>query len=275
MLYAAGGVLVLSGLLHLAAWLVSGGSWEGPLSLRKPVLFGLSAGVTLWSMGWLLGKMRRRWGDAVLLSAFGVAMLVEVSLITVQQWRGVPSHFNSSTPFDAAALLGIEVLIVFATLVIVDLTVRSFGELQAPADMQLAIRSGMLLLLLGCLLGFVMVGYGHYRIAQDLPPGVFGKSGVMKFAHGTPLHAIQFLPAGAWLLRQLRFGEATRWRSVAFALGSMVAFTAYSLVQTFSGLARFEMQLPGMLLMGVTLLLMAAAVIVLLPPMFSRAEKAQ
>ena len=40
--YAAGALLVGSGVVHMAILLGTGGSWEGPLSFRKPVTFGLS-----------------------------------------------------------------------------------------------------------------------------------------------------------------------------------------------------------------------------------------
>jgi hypothetical protein len=35
---------------------VTGGSWEGPVSWRKPMSFGLSFGVTLATIGWVAWK---------------------------------------------------------------------------------------------------------------------------------------------------------------------------------------------------------------------------
>ena len=51
--YGVGGLLLASGLLHLAILLGSGGTWAGPLSLRKPMVFGLSFGVTLITITWV------------------------------------------------------------------------------------------------------------------------------------------------------------------------------------------------------------------------------
>ena len=48
--YAIGSLLLLSGVIHLAVLLISGGTWEGPVSLRKSVTFGLSFGLTLINM---------------------------------------------------------------------------------------------------------------------------------------------------------------------------------------------------------------------------------
>jgi hypothetical protein len=44
--YLVGGALILVGLGHLAGWLVVGGAWAGPVSLRKPTTFGISFGLT-------------------------------------------------------------------------------------------------------------------------------------------------------------------------------------------------------------------------------------
>lgn len=57
--YWSGGLLILSGVIHLAVLLMSGGTWEGPLSLRKPTAFGLSFGLTLINVT-LLSSFRSR-----------------------------------------------------------------------------------------------------------------------------------------------------------------------------------------------------------------------
>jgi hypothetical protein len=53
-LYAAGVLLVASGLVHSVVFLVDGGGWDGPLSWRKPILFGFSFGITVLTLGWVL-----------------------------------------------------------------------------------------------------------------------------------------------------------------------------------------------------------------------------
>ena len=239
-MYFSGALLVLSGLFHIFVWAIDGGSLSGDVSWRKPILFGFSAGVTMLSLGWLVGKLKPRLGDSLLFTAFSAAMLAEVSLITLQQWRGVASHFNRATPFDANVLGWIEGLILFATIVIADLTFRSFGTLRVTSDMKLAIRGGMALLLFACLLGFILVGYGNYQQSIGGNPGVYGEAGVMKFPHGMPIHAIQYFPFLAWCLTKLRVKETVRLAAVRFALLSVVAFTIFSLIQTFTGRARFD-----------------------------------
>lgn len=241
-LYFVGLLLVASGLVHVAVWGFEGGSWEGDVSWRKPILFGFSAGATMLSLGWLVGKFRPRRGDGWLFGTFSAAMFVEVALITMQQWRGVASHYNHVTQLDSTVLYAIEGLILFATIVIVEMTRRSFLRLEnATADMRLAIRSGMALLLFACLLGFALVAHGNRQTAEGLAPGIYGDRGVTKFPHGVPIHAIQLLPFVAWFWRIRGVIETQRFRCVAWTTLSIVLFTVFSIAQTLGGRARFEM----------------------------------
>jgi hypothetical protein len=58
-LYAVAVILLTSGLFHSAIFLVSGGSWQGDVSWRKPILFGFSFGITAFSLGWVLTYLPR------------------------------------------------------------------------------------------------------------------------------------------------------------------------------------------------------------------------
>src|SRR5436190_4112566 len=87
--YVVGALLLVSGLIHLGILVVGGGSWEGPVSLRKAMTFGLSFGLTLitivWAASWLpLGDRSR----AALLGTFTVACALETVLVSLQAWRG-------------------------------------------------------------------------------------------------------------------------------------------------------------------------------------------
>src|ERR1700716_1941618 len=120
--YLVGVLLLASGLIHLATLAIGGGSWEGPLSLRKAVTFGLSFGLTLMTIVWVASFVRL--GDrarAALIGAFTVACALETALVSLQAWRGVPSHFNMETPFDALvartlAAGGIALVVIIAGL---------------------------------------------------------------------------------------------------------------------------------------------------------------
>ncbi len=238
--YGVGIALIGSGLLHVPIWLLSGTEWSGDVSWRKPILFGISTGVTVASIAWVCSKIRMLRADGPLLVAFAVALTIEVFLISLQQWRGVASHFNRSTPIDATILTIIEVLITFATIVIVYLTVRVWGKLDTTPAMKFAIRAGMLMLVLGCLLGFAITYFGYQSLAAGGSPGIFGQRGVLKFPHGIPLHAIQLLPLLVVLARLMNAAQSTRLRVVQSGTVLTTGFTLFGILQTFSGKARFE-----------------------------------
>ncbi len=256
--YVLGAALVASGVFHVFVWLLDGGSLAGAVSWRKPILFGLSAGVTVLSMAWVKGQLRCRSIDAFLLTGFAVALVVEVGLITLQQWRGTASHYNRSTPFDANVLLVLEVLVIFATCVIAWFTWRSFCALRGAADLVVAIRGGLVLLLLSCLIGMVIVAIGNRQQLLGLPVEQFGERGVLKFPHGIPMHAIQALPLLAWGLSRMGCDETLRRQVVGRVLVAIGLLTLFSLIQTFSGRARFEFWWPSWLvLLGALLALVA------------------
>ena len=48
--YLCAALLMVSGLFHGLVYLVDGGGWDGPLSWRKPTVFGLSFGITLLTL---------------------------------------------------------------------------------------------------------------------------------------------------------------------------------------------------------------------------------
>lgn len=236
-----GAILVASGLVYAVIWAVLGGEWEGPVTWRKPILFGISGGLTSLSLGWAWTKLPWRRGDGWLATSTAWALLVEVALIDLQKWRGVASHFNRDTLLDSLLYDAMGVLIVWVTIVAIDLTIRFFRlPVPLPADMLLATRAGLVLLVISCLLGIWVSVNGELRMWAKLEPEQFGAAGVPKFPHGAVIHAIQWLPLLAWAARRAGLSERTRFRLVAVAtLGSSLVLV-YALVQTLAGRSRFD-----------------------------------
>src|SRR4029434_8622675 len=121
--------------------LIGGGTWEGPLSLRKPMTFGLSFGLTLVNVTLIASfvplKNRSR---TLLLGIFAAACVLETFLVSLQAWRGVPSHFNVETPFDAAIAqtLAIGGLTLVANITVLTIAVFRHGS-ALPRPLGLAI----------------------------------------------------------------------------------------------------------------------------------------
>jgi hypothetical protein len=238
-----GAILVASGLVHIGVWGVLGGPWEGPVTWRKPILFGISGGLTAISLGWAWARLPWRRGDLWLARITAWALVIEVALIDLQRWRGVASHFNRATPLDSGLYDVMGGLILFVTAVIIDLTVRWFRTRPpVPADMLLAARAGLVLLAVSCLLGVWASVYGDMQVARGLPPEIYGAAGVVKFPHGVVIHAIQWLPFIAWAARRAGLGDRVRTLLVAVATVASALMLAYALTQTLAGRPRFGVQ---------------------------------
>ena len=86
----------------------------------KPMKFDLSAIVFVFTMAVLLRLLGdgRGWVRGVTGWVFGVAMIVETTLISMQSLRGVPSHMNYRTVFDAEVFAVMGLVIALNTMAI-------------------------------------------------------------------------------------------------------------------------------------------------------------
>lgn len=112
--FLCGALMLASGTVHVGVAVVDWAPWWGAVSWRKPVVFGVSFGILAWSAVWLMRQLPvRRWGW-VPVAVLGGGSVVEVLLISMQPWRGEPSHFNYRTSFDATvwAVMGGAILLV-------------------------------------------------------------------------------------------------------------------------------------------------------------------
>ncbi|MFI2641246.1 hypothetical protein [Streptomyces sp. NPDC018610] len=226
--HATGLLLVSSGLAHLVVFAVDGGPWDGPVSWRKPVTFGLSFGATLIALTWVTSYLRI--GErlrTVLLVVLAADCVVEVGGITLQAWRRVPSHLNMETPFDTAVSMtlavGGGVLVVLLTV----FAVASFRRAPAgPAGMALALRSGFAILLVALASGAAMIARGVLLTRTGHQQAAYHSTAPLKPLHGVSLHAVLVLPALAWLLSRTSWGERTRRRAVTTAVGAYAAAVA-------------------------------------------------
>lgn len=256
-LVASGILLLASGAVHGVMLGVKGGVWEGALSWRKPMLFGLSGGVTALSLGWVLSWWEpsafRRWNDRLL----AWSLTAEVALISLQTWRGVASHFNRATPLDSNIYNAMGFLIYLATAIVGLMLVRSVLDQRlsrvVPADYLLSIQGGLFLLVVSCALGVVAIALGERNLAQGLPPETYGRAGVLKFPHGVALHALQLLPMAAWLVRSVGGSTKASLWVVRSLLAGQVVLLVMSCLQTFAGRSRWEFTPVTIVLFGLAI----------------------
>jgi uncharacterized membrane protein (UPF0136 family) len=196
----------------------------------KPMKFALSIAIYTATIAWFLGylpitlraEQRVSWGVAI-------AMLVEMALIALQAARGVPSHFNNSSPFNAAVFAVMGVMIVGNTALAAYVTWQFYRTQPAlPAPLLWGIRLGMTLFVLASLEGFAMVGRMSHAVGvADGGPGLpfvnwSTAGGDLRIAHFIGMHALQVIPFVGYLLSRpaltARWARPVTWLWV-FAMG--------------------------------------------------------
>ena len=235
--YAVGALLLISGIAHIAILAVTGESWVGPLSLRKPATFGLSFGITLVTIVWVTSFLpladRTR---VALLSIFTAASVVETALVSLQAWRGVPSHFNVETAFDAMVARVLAVGGIALVTVIVGLTATAFRRNPAvPISLRRAIQMGFVALCIAMATGATMIARGMLLVFAGHPTAAYATGGALKPTHAVTMHGILVLPLLAWLLSFADWSEDRKTRIV------LAASTAYLVLATAVAAANFTM----------------------------------
>lgn len=237
--YLLAAALVLSGLVHLGILIVTGGPWDGPLSWRKPASFGLSFGLTLATLTWVLGFVTLRPRTrSVLLAVLASACVVEVLVISVQAWRGLPSHFGVTGPgagLVAAGAAGGALAIVG---VVSRATVAAWRSAPTTApSMRLALRAGFCSLMVAVALGVYMLARGMLisRGSGDVE-GAFAFTATVKPGHAATMHGILVLPALAWLLSFADRSERYRLAVVRAASLGYLLFAGVVVVEVLAGI---------------------------------------
>ncbi len=205
-------------LVGLILWPFDARTVGGAPLWLKPIKFGISNAIFAASLGWYLRWLPQREDLARRAARVTVVVLtVENVLIALQAARGVRSHFNASTPFDAVvvSLMGIAIttLMIVSARVLVALCRARFED----ASWKWIVRGGFALTLLGASVGGIMtqpsaaqittlrttytapVIGGHTVGAPDGGPSmpVTGWStshGDLRVPHFAGLHAMQLLP---------------------------------------------------------------------------------
>lgn len=218
-------------------WLANGApSLVGPVTWRKPIEFGVSGAITTLSLAWVMGRLPRSSGWDWSAATLVVFFVPETLLIDLQQWRGVASHFNFDTDFDAAVFSLMGILIGLVAVGIAILAVRSFGRVEGPPSTALAIRAGMIFLLLGQVLGGLIVANGAAPGSTIANASIIGAAGELKVPHALGLHGLQVLGVLALILERTSVSARSAVTAVAScAVGYGLLLVAATL-QTYAGL---------------------------------------
>jgi hypothetical protein len=200
----------------------------------KPLKFAISTAIYAFTLLYLLTFVHGHQRLVQLigtLSALGLG--VELTLIPLQVLRGTTSHFNESTPFDAAVFKIMGGFVVLVFLMILVLTVLLLRQRQGDPAWSWVLRLGLIGAVVGMSVAILMVfptaqelashtatGQlpivgGHTVGAADGGPGLpfVGWStlhGDLRVPHFFGLHTLQIMLVLGWLLSQTPLTVAQR-----------------------------------------------------------------
>lgn len=248
-LYAGAAAGMVSAGVHLGALALDDWQWSGSVSFRKPLVFSVSVGLLLATVGWVLDRLPDRPRLAASLAwTFLVSSAIEVGLITVQAWRGRASHFNILESGDAAIFAAMGASVGVMSLCLVGTLVWSLIERPTDRFVRLAVIGGLVLVTTGLGIGQWIIGLGSEYVAanQTVPDTVVnGESGVPKFPHAIAFHGVQVFILSAVMLRRSRLSELTQLRMMRLVFWSYTGVLVFASVQTVAGVAPLDRSIWG------------------------------
>ncbi len=232
-----------SALLHSVVFLLADSPWSGTVSWRKPIVFSASFALMLWAFAWILDrlpdrpKMARR-----LAKTFAWSSAFELMLIITQAWRGRPSHFATEGADGVIfALMGSTVVVISVSL----LVLLGWAIRRPPASTieRIAIFAGMAMIVSGLGIGQWIIELGNSYVDRfdAIPEQVInGEAGVAKFPHAIAFHGIQVFMVAAALLAQAGVSAGRAVRAMWTVAVAYTGVFVFSITQSFSGLAPFD-----------------------------------
>ena len=238
--YRRNPVLALTGWLHVASLVLfvvlaflDGRTVTGVNPWLKPSKFAISIAIYTFTLAWFMPHLSR-YRRTVRFISWGTAFVFvgEMICIVSQAARGVPSHFNISSAYDAGVFALMGMLIIFNTLLVL-VTLLLFCRKPAPLPPAYlwGIRLGLLLFFLASVEGYAMVSNMAHTVG--MPDGGTGlpvvnwstRAGDLRVAHFLGFHALQILPLAGYSFSRWRT-LAVRRRAVAYVLALGVVYLA-------------------------------------------------
>jgi hypothetical protein len=207
----------------------------------KPMKFAASLAVLAWTVAPLLQSMHLtdRWRRRARLAVTGGA-LAELAFVSAQAARAT-FHDGPATKVDRAILQGASTAILVVCAVLIAIAALSFDDRRvAIADRVMvgAVRAGLVVFIGGSAIGGYILERGAHTVGASNPAATMPMTnwnmsgGDLRIAHFMAIHAIQVLPALAWLLHQVR-PSLTIARRSAIVRVATVALTV-AIVGTFA-----------------------------------------
>lgn len=220
---------------------------NGEPAWLKPAKFALSTGIFAASIAFVFRYLRdwprlRAWTGGVM----AASLTLEIVLIDLQAFRGVPSHFNVSTLVNIVIfnVMGLAIACVWISSLMV--AIALFRQRFEDAAFGWVLRFGLAITVAGAGLGGVMlrptpeqsqalhagqripIAGAHTVGAPDGGPGYPGmhwsrQRGDLRVPHFVGLHALQILPLVYVLIRRVSSSAGTR---IGLALVASLGYAA-------------------------------------------------
>lgn len=211
----------------------------------KPTKFNLSLAVYFATLAWFANLMPSGYFTTlrgrVLVWAPVICAALEIAYVLFQAGLGEPSHFNTSTPFHAAAysLMGFGAVVLVAICLWMGISILRHHGVDNPYI--LAVGLGLILTcLLGGAFGMYLGNQGGHWVggaasdAGGLPIVKWVRDGGdLRVAHFFGMHAMQLIPLAVWPLRHRR--SALAFAVVVGVCCAYAAYTTMTFVQAVNG----------------------------------------
>jgi hypothetical protein len=234
---------------------------HGPTSFRKAMTFAETGWLLCWVVGWLLPLITmRRWERNVVAGSTWTLSVVATAIMTLQVWRGIPSHYNFTTLLDGALFISTGIMASILMVGMVVLLRSALREQHLAPSVLLSIRAGTAIMLFGTTIGFLMSmnssgvwqGVAHLletRFDMQVRDGEVG--GDLVLLHAIGVHGLNLVPLVAWLLSYSPISERTRTLITAFVTFNIVAIAIVLSVQVFNAVPLASINLISLTIVAV------------------------
>jgi len=172
----------------------------------KPFKFCISTGIYILTFGYFVSlfpfsKRKKRF-----LNGFVAwTLLLELLIIIVQGARGVQSHYNQSSLYDALAYAGMGVLIGLNVLIMLFMLVETIRtKMNVDKSVQWGMFLGWVIIIIGSYVGGQMISQLSHNVGvADGGAGIpilnwSTKGGDLRIAHFFGIHGLQIIPLFAF-----------------------------------------------------------------------------
>jgi hypothetical protein len=180
----------------------------GENAWAKPARYYLSSGISIWTLGWFLYHLNSKTKIKVFSWLIALSLFLETTVIFIQSYRGVPSHFNTSDPFNSMMNLVLSSLMIIFLITVSSITLIFFNQKKMPISQHYTwgLRMGLLNFVIFSVSGIIMFAKMSHSVGgngNDSGIMLFNwssKHGDLRITHFLGVHSLQIIPLLSYYL---------------------------------------------------------------------------